>query len=66
MLTAERSLYSAETQLIQSRVATARSYIALNKALGGGWDGVVDTSRPEVADGYTGPHFARPLPSASQ
>ena len=66
VLTAERSLYSAETQLIQSRVATARYYIALNKALGGGWDGVVATSRPAVAHGYTGPHFARPLPSASQ
>ncbi|MDI4655460.1 efflux transporter outer membrane subunit [Xanthobacter autotrophicus] len=66
VLTAERSLYSAETQLIQSRVATAKSYIALNKALGGGWDGMVDTSAREVVDGYTGPHFARLKLSASQ
>ncbi|WP_394259920.1 efflux transporter outer membrane subunit [Xanthobacter autotrophicus] len=66
VLTAERSLYSAETQLIQSRVATAKSYIALNKALGGGWDGMVDTSAQEVVDGYTGPHFARLKLPASQ
>ncbi|MFG1280057.1 efflux transporter outer membrane subunit [Xanthobacter autotrophicus] len=66
VLTAERSLYSAETQLIQSRVATARYYIALNKALGGGWDGMVDTSAREVVDGYTGPHFARLKPLANQ
>lgn len=66
VLTAERSLYSAEASLIQSRVATTKYYIALNKALGGGWDGMVDTSQPEVVDGYTGPHFARLLPGVSQ
>ncbi|MFS8036641.1 efflux transporter outer membrane subunit [Xanthobacter sp. AM11] len=66
VLTAERSLYSAETQLIQSRVATAKYYIALNKALGGGWDGMIDSSAPEVVDGYTGPHFVRLAPPASQ
>lgn len=65
VLTAERSLYSAQTQLIQSRVATTKYYIALNKALGGGWDGVVDTSKPEVVDQNTGPHFARIVPPAS-
>ncbi|MEP9352470.1 efflux transporter outer membrane subunit [Xanthobacter sp. KR7-65] len=66
VLTAERSLYSAETQLIQSRVSTAKYYIALNKALGGGWDGMVDSATPVVVDGYTGPHFARLPPLASQ
>jgi len=58
VLTAERSLYSAETSLIESRVATSKYYVALNKALGGGWDGKVDTARPEVVDHDTGPRFA--------
>lgn len=58
LLTAERSLYSSEETLIQIRVALAQDYIALNKALGGGWDGAIDVSHPEVVDGYTGPHLA--------
>ena len=57
MLTAERSLYSAEDSAIQSRVLITTDYIALNKALGGGWDGVVVASKPEVVDRNTGPHF---------
>lgn len=36
VLTAERSLYSSEDNLIQSKVSLANDYIALNKALGGG------------------------------
>lgn len=64
VLTAERALYAAETSLIQSRVATAKYYVALHKALGGGWDGAVDTLRPEVVDRDTGPRFA-PLPVAA-
>lgn len=59
VLDAERSLYSAETSLIESRVAIATDYVALNKALGGGWDGAVDASRPEVVDVATGPHLPR-------
>jgi multidrug efflux system outer membrane protein len=39
VLSAERSLYSAEDSLIQSRVALANDFVALNKALGGGWNG---------------------------
>lgn len=39
VLTAERSLYAAQDTLIQSRVLIATDFIALNKALGGGWDG---------------------------
>ena len=50
VLDAERSLYSAEDSLIQSRVALAKDYVALAKALGGGWDAPVDARRPEVAD----------------
>jgi len=57
VLDAERSLYSAEDTLIQSRVAIATDYVALNKALGGGWDGAIDASKPEVVDSNTGPHF---------
>ncbi len=59
VLDAERSLYSAEDSLIVSRVAIATSYIALAKALGGGWDGEVDVETPEVVDTRTGPHLAK-------
>ncbi|MET4170278.1 multidrug efflux system outer membrane protein [Bradyrhizobium sp. LA6.1] len=55
VLDAERSLYSAEDALVQSRIALATDYIALNKALGGGWDSVVDVSKPEVVDTSMGP-----------
>lgn len=60
VLDAERSLYSAEDSLLESRVAITTDYIALNKALGGGWDGAVDAARPEVVDAQMGPH--RPVP----
>ncbi|MEZ5934102.1 MAG: efflux transporter outer membrane subunit [Alphaproteobacteria bacterium] len=46
VLDAERSLYSAEDALIESGVAITTDYIALNKALGGGWDGEVDMTLP--------------------
>lgn len=55
LLTAERSLYTAEDSLIQSRVSITTNYIALNKALGGGWSGYVDVSKPEIVDAETGP-----------
>ncbi|MCD0421864.1 efflux transporter outer membrane subunit [Rubrivivax sp. JA1024] len=61
VLTAERSLYSAEDSLLQSRVKIVADYIALNKALGGGWGGDVDTLTPEVIDVDTGPHPAGPI-----
>jgi outer membrane protein TolC len=57
VLDAERSLYTAEDSLLQSRVAIATDYIALSKALGGGWDGAIDSSRPDVNDVSTGPHI---------
>ncbi|UVK51736.1 efflux transporter outer membrane subunit [Mesorhizobium sp. AR02] len=58
VLDAQRSLYSAEDSLLQSRVLLATNYIALNKALGGGWDGAVDSSKPEIVDVKTGPRLA--------
>ncbi len=59
VLDAERSLYSAEDSLLQSRVAIAKDYVALAKALGGGWNGRIDSSKPEVIDVNTGPHLAK-------
>ncbi len=59
VLDAERSQYSAEDALIVSRVAITTNYIALNKALGGGWDGAVDTTTLEIVDQNTGPHLRR-------
>ncbi|WP_232072576.1 efflux transporter outer membrane subunit [Paraburkholderia pallida] len=41
LLIAERALFAAQDALIQSRVRIATDYIALNKALGGGWDGPI-------------------------
>jgi len=59
VLDAERSTYSAQDTLIQSRVLLTTYYIALQKALGGGWNGKVDTDTPEVVDTNTGPHFKK-------
>lgn len=59
VLTAERSLYSAEDALLVNTAAIATDYVALNKALGGGWDGAVDGGRPEIIDENTGPHWPR-------
>lgn len=58
VLDAQRSLYSAEDSLLQSRVLLATNYIALNKALGGGWSGTVDSTKPEIVDVKTGPRLA--------
>lgn len=58
VLDAERSLYTVEDTMLQSRVLVATQYIALNKALGGGWDGTVDTAKPEIVDVKTGPRLA--------
>ncbi|MBS1183418.1 MAG: Toluene efflux pump outer membrane protein TtgI precursor [Proteobacteria bacterium] len=57
VLDAERSLYSAEDSLLTSTVAIADNYITLNKALGGGWSGTIDASKPEVVDTNTGPRL---------
>ncbi|MBS7588860.1 efflux transporter outer membrane subunit [Ancylobacter defluvii] len=58
VLDAERSLYSAEDSYLQSQVAITTDYILLNKALGGGWTGQVDTRTPEVND-EMGPRFVK-------
>lgn len=58
VLDAERSTYSAQDTLIQSRVLVTTYYIALQKALGGGWNGTVDTDTPEVVDENAGPRLA--------
>lgn len=39
VLTAERSLFGAETNAIENRVAIALDFVSLNRALGSGWDG---------------------------
>ncbi|MBK5961754.1 RND transporter [Rhodoplanes elegans] len=57
VLDAERSAYSAEDSLLQSRVAITTDWIALAKALGGGWDRPVDTSTRVVVDTGTLPHL---------
>jgi len=53
VLDAERSLYSAEDSLLQSEVAIAAGYVTLNKALGGGWDGVDEVPNPAAAAAAT-------------
>jgi multidrug efflux system outer membrane protein len=65
VLTAERSLYSAEDGLIQSQAAIAKQVIALNKALGGGWDAPVDIAYPHVEDTPQGPQLVQ-QPSETQ
>lgn len=65
VLDAERSLYSAESVSIQSRANIAVYFIALNKALDGGWDGGIDASRPAVIDVNIGPHLARTKPQSN-
>ncbi len=58
VLDADRSLYSAQEQLIQANADIATSYVSLNKALGGGWSGPIDVTAPRVEDGFVGPHLA--------
>lgn len=57
LLTAERSLYSNEDNLIQLKVNLMQDYVNLHKALGGGWNGTINADKPEIQDGYTGPHL---------
>lgn len=59
VLSAERSLFSAQTNAIQNRVAMALDYVSLNRALGAGWDGKLEVSKPVVSDGETGPRLAK-------
>lgn len=59
VLNAQRDLLSSETSLNRVRTELVVNYITLQKALGGGWSGQIDVSKPEVVDGYTGPHIVR-------
>ncbi|MGY3447735.1 efflux transporter outer membrane subunit [Bradyrhizobium sp. USDA 4353] len=59
VLDAERSQFTAEDSLLASRATLAKNYVALAKALGGGWTGPIDSSVPEVVDSGTGPHLAQ-------
>ncbi|MEW9309967.1 efflux transporter outer membrane subunit [Labrys neptuniae] len=62
VLDAERSLYTAEDALVQSRIALGTAYITLNKALGGGWNGAIEVSKPELVDQDMGPRRASTRP----
>ncbi|MNH91973.1 Toluene efflux pump outer membrane protein TtgI precursor [compost metagenome] len=41
LLDSQRAQYQAESALIDSQLAVTQAYIALNKALGGGWTGAI-------------------------
>lgn len=59
LLTAERSHYTAQQSFIDARAAIATDYITLMKALGGGWNGNIDSNHPEIIDRNTGPHLPK-------
>lgn len=62
VLDAERSLYSAQQNLIETRTDIATYYVSLNKALGGGWTGPIDISQPAARDLVEAPHLrAKPI-----
>ncbi|WP_419785655.1 efflux transporter outer membrane subunit [Pseudodesulfovibrio sp.] len=64
VLDAERSLYNAEDAYVQSRTAITESYIALAKALGGGWDESMDEGKPLVFDDNGTPKLVGNVPKA--
>ncbi|TLX17302.1 TolC family protein [Rhizobium sp. MHM7A] len=57
VFSAKRSLFSAQTNA-KNRVAMALDYVSLNKALGAGWDGKLEVSKPVVVDGKIEPRLA--------
>ncbi|MGE4557017.1 MAG: efflux transporter outer membrane subunit [Desulfovibrionaceae bacterium] len=59
VLVVQRALYSAEDSLAQSQTRETTYYVALAKALGGGWSKPVDAGEPLIEDDM-GPHFALP------
>jgi len=63
VLNAQRNLLDQENELAQTRIEIILAYVALQKALGGGWNGRIDVDRPEIVDGYTGPHLVKPFTS---
>ena len=40
VLDAQRALFQTQTQLAQSQAAVSENLVSLNKALGGGWEGM--------------------------
>ncbi|WP_019222908.1 efflux transporter outer membrane subunit [Bartonella rattaustraliani] len=50
LLNANRSYYSSQMALQDCQVSLVTQYIGLMKALGGGWDGIVEVSHSEVVD----------------
>ena len=62
MARTEAAVVLRELQGLQTQATIATDYVALNKALGGGWDGAMDVTTPAVVDVNTGPHFAKLQP----
>lgn len=58
LLDSQRQLYVAEGALIDSQLAVSIAYIALNKALGGGWSGSIDVNKGTVRDEGNEPRVA--------
>ena len=54
-LDAERSLYSSQDTLLRNEVLLAERYIALFKALGGGWSGRIEVTQPQIVERSSGP-----------
>jgi multidrug efflux system outer membrane protein len=54
LLTAQRDLYAAQQQLIQSRLARLTNLVDLYRALGGGWQERTATARGEAPAGRPG------------
>lgn len=57
VLDAQRSQYNAEDSAIVTRVALANRFVALIKALGGGWKRPVEVSNRRVEDSSQGPRL---------
>jgi NodT family efflux transporter outer membrane factor (OMF) lipoprotein len=53
VLDAQRSLYLAQDQLVQSQTTVLLNLVTLYKALGGGWESFEAASAPEVTDATT-------------
>jgi len=62
VLNAQRDLFGSETAFNTAKTDLVLNFIALQKALGGGWDGRIDTSAQEIVDTNTKPHFIKKLP----
>jgi NodT family efflux transporter outer membrane factor (OMF) lipoprotein len=61
LLVVQRALYSAEDSLAQSQTKETTDYIALAKALGGGWSKPVEAGEEPIIKDDMGPHLALPL-----